>query len=170
MTATTQRPSRFASFLASAACFVGVALAGLLPVTAAHAEDGKVYSALVCQPFGSSAQPYRYVFGIKNTTANTMVVECPGIRDEVYSNYGLNSTVVTFEKPANTTVSCNLFSYSKDSVSAVYATKSDTASAGGKRSIVFGYLGGYASGFYGLQCYLPPGATMHSFQLNEYQP
>lgn len=167
------RPPRFGRLLASLACTASLALTGMLPAAAVHAEDGKVYNGNACHAFGQNANaPYYYVFGILNPQGqpNTLFVECPGIRDEVYTNTGVNSAIVTVNKPANTTVTCYLFSYSRDSGSVVYATRSDATPTAGKKTLSFSGLGGYSAGFYGLQCALPPGATLYSYQLNEYEP
>ena len=157
--------------LSSTVAIAGIVLAGLLPTAAVHAEDGKVYNGNSCHPFGNTpSQLYRYVFGVKNFFDSVIFVECPGIRDEVYTNTGLNSAVVTVEKAANTTVTCYLSSFSRDYKSSYSMTRTDSSATAGKKTLTFSGLGGYSAGYYGLQCSLPAGATLFSYQLNEYEP
>jgi len=158
--------SRF-RFLVGGASMASLILASLLPAAAVHAEDGKVYPAVLCQPLYFGAQPQRTPYAIYPAASGISQFVCPGIRDEVYSTHGLNSAVVTYNKQAAQSVTCYIYSFAQSGAYS-YLYKTDSANVAGVRKMVFGSIAGYPSGHYAVVCNMPAGSSMISYNLNEY--
>jgi hypothetical protein len=151
-----------------AACALGTAVLAL-PISAVHAEDGKVYSAIGCQQSGVGAEPYRHAGGAYNYTANLGFVFCPIVKDEVGSTNGLNSAYVFFYKPATSEAfACTLYSRNQYATAGYTQYRYDTNATAGYRYLYFTPISSYSSGHYLLGCWLPSNSGVISYQTNEW--
>lgn len=152
--------------IAAAVCTAVTTLA--LPVATVHADNSKVYPAMMCQQSGTAAEPYRHAAGAYNYTANTGFVFCPMIKDEVGSTLGVTNTYVYFYKPATTAAfSCTLYSRNEYATGGYTQYRQDVLNIAGNRYLSFSPLAGYSAGHYFLGCWLPPNSGVISYQMNE---
>lgn len=127
-------------------------------VSGAHAEDGKVYPATMCQ--GSlvgtpSIITYTGKSVRNNSTTNSAVVACPIVKDDVFSLTGGNQAMLRFCKPSSQGLNSSLYSYSSFGTSSYLSSKWDFDGAG-CRTISHGAISSYSQGYYTLLVTMPP--------------
>lgn len=139
--------------------------AGLVASSAAHAEDGKIYPAITCQP-ALDGTPSTLSYGgdrITNTsTSYSVVVACPIIKDNVYSSNGGNQGNVRYYKGSEYGVLADVHARSIYGTSSYDQYRSDFAAGTGYRTLSFSALSGFSQGYYFMMIVLPPGATTQS--------
>ena len=158
-------------------CRKAIALAsGLVGLTAlsipvTHAEDGKVYPAAMCEGALVGNPPIISYTGESvrnNSTTNSAVVVCAGIKDNVLGTTGLNEAYVRYYKANTTGFLCDLHSMNAHATAEYVQFKSDFGAAGFK-TFSFTPIASYANGHYSLICVIPPSATATKHELFSYR-
>ncbi|MGB3620228.1 MAG: hypothetical protein WBA20_02685 [Ketobacter sp.] len=128
---------------------------------ATFAEDGKVYPATMCQGSLVGNPPITYNDGRQlknNSTSNSAVVVCPVIKDNVFSNAGLNEAYMRYYKANSTGFLSTLYSYSAFGTANYVQYKSDFGGAGYK-TLSFTPISSYNQGYYQFIAVIPPSPT-----------
>ncbi|MCG8419409.1 MAG: hypothetical protein MJE77_15870 [Proteobacteria bacterium] len=150
-----------------------VVLASLGLAGNAMADDSKVMSGNMCQPyFGSTAGDLQsQADGIYNSNAtSSRWVSCPIARDNLTNLDGTARVYVRTRRfDAATTMSCNLHSRQSDGT----FIESDNAVASGAvlfQSLFLDVNSSASYGFYNIYCLIPPRGRIHSYRVDEFLP
>jgi hypothetical protein len=160
--------------IASLLFTVGCALQ-LWTLPAARAQDGKVYPGSNCHPLSpANADIMSYGFNYVENTSTTysLLVICPGIKDNVASVTGLSLISVRYDKPSSTGFFCSIYSKSSIGSGGYTSSQWDFDFAGNGKSMSLAAVSSYNAGSYQMYCILPPkvGSTtakLHTYRLDE---
>lgn len=165
-------PERIGSRLArryAGAVLLAAATGAFSPMAAA--VDGKTYPGAACQP-GELNSPtdiqYTWLGHAKNILpGNSLGVVCPIVRDNMGSVSGIGYASVRINKTNNTGFVCELRSRNAHSTAGFLQTQWNFDGAGNRTITFNGPASGYASGYYVLSCYIPPGHQLLSYRVDE---
>jgi hypothetical protein len=144
-------------------------LVGSAITQVSHAEDGKVYPAIACQPalVGTPSTLAYQGDKITNTSAaHSVVVACPIIKDDVFSAAGTNEGYVRFRKFSEVGFLGDLHSFSAFGTGHHVQYKSDFTAAGYK-TMSFTALPSFSQGYSVMMLVLPPQAQVFSYRVDE---
>jgi len=157
---TLHKGNRMSKFTAVA---VALAVAGIS--ASAFAQDGKVYPATICEGSLVGNPPIISYTGKSvrnNSTANSAVLACPIIKDDVYSVSGLSQVHVRYCKATSSGFNSSLYSYSAYGTSSFLSSKWDFGPAGCNKVLSHGPISSYSTGYYSLLLVLPPSTAATS--------
>lgn len=130
----------------------------------ARAENGGVHHGAMCSGSGLTTS----ISGLSNPLTYSMYATCPTVRDEVYSTHGLNRAYVFYYLQANTGMGCSISSLSQTARTMYYQYQYTSTTAFKYGYLTFNPIGGVSSGSYAFTCYMPPGAGITSYRIDEW--
>lgn len=139
-----------------------------LTSSSALALDGKVYPGSLCLPYSSASGDIleRFAQYVKNTApANSALVMCP-ITKDIVGGTSLSYIRISYTKVTSTGFYCAIYGRTATGGGTHTSSQWDFDGAGTK-NMVLPDIAGYSSGSYSMYCILPPGASLHSYRIDE---
>jgi hypothetical protein len=151
-----------------------------LLVTVANADesnDGKSYSPALCAPtfngpaYGNFGNPSytRLPWSFGNNSGFSIFVTCPIVKDNEFTQTGLNYADINIFNPSGSTTSCLIYSLSVQGNVLAQSPFISTSTEGETSIILFPYpsVSEFYGGSYGILCNLPNGAAIKSYHIVE---
>lgn len=153
------------SLTSALACVAAIASSALVSGDT-HASDAKVHHGSMCAPYSMAAGTFRNSYDGTVNDGSAAWLQCAGVRDNTGAITGTISAKIRGYTPGTSGFTCTFRAFDKDNYWS-YSNSVTMPTAAGRYDKSVSVSQAYAGGSYALQCWMPTGASIMNYLIDE---